>query len=49
MSHDAADGSQLAQVMHTRITRLMWLWVLGEVWCTLLMAGAVVVFLWART
>jgi hypothetical protein len=30
------------------ITRLLWLSVLGEVWFTLLMAGAVAVLLWAR-
>jgi hypothetical protein len=34
-------------LMPTGITRLLWLWVLGEVWFTLLMAGAVVVLLWA--
>jgi hypothetical protein len=45
-SHDPLD--RITQVMHTGITRLMWLWVLGEVWFTLLMAGAVVVLLWAR-
>jgi hypothetical protein len=34
--------------MHTRLTRLWWLWVLGEVWVTRLWAGAVGVLLWAR-
>jgi hypothetical protein len=33
------------QVIHTEITRLMWLWVLGEVWFTLLMAAAVGILL----
>ena len=44
-SRDPLD--RLDQVMYAGITRLMWLWVLGEVWFTLLMAGAVATLLWA--
>lgn len=39
---------RLDRVMHTGTARVMWLWVLGEVWFTLLMAGPVVVLLWTR-
>jgi len=42
-SHPSRDC--LDPVMHTRLTRIMWLWVLGEVWYTLLMAGGAVVLL----
>jgi hypothetical protein len=38
----------LDRVTRTRLTRLWWLWVLGEAWYTLLWAGAVGVLLWAR-
>jgi hypothetical protein len=41
MSDSACD--RLMATMQTRLTRLLWLWVLGEVWCTRLVAGAVVV------
>ena len=44
----ASNYDQLVATIRTRLTRLQWLWVLGEVWFTLLMAGAVVVGLWAR-
>jgi hypothetical protein len=35
-------------MIQTRLTRLLWLWMLGEVWFTLLMTGAVVGRLWMR-
>jgi hypothetical protein len=44
----ASEHDQLMATVRTRLTRLMWLWVLGEVWFTLLMAGVVIVGLWAR-
>jgi hypothetical protein len=40
--------NRLERVTHARLTRLVWLWVLGEVWFTLLWAGAVGVLLWTR-
>ena len=43
----AGEDDQLMATVRTRLTRVKWLWVLGEVWFTLLMAG-VVVGLWAR-
>jgi hypothetical protein len=44
------DGArdQPVSVMQTRVTRLIWTWVLGEVWFTVLIAGAIIVLLWAR-
>jgi hypothetical protein len=44
----ASAHDQLMATVRTRLTRLRWLWVLGEVWFTPLMAGAVVAGLWAR-
>jgi hypothetical protein len=44
----AGAHEQLLAAICTRLTRLVWLWALGEVWFTLLMAGAVVRLLWAR-
>ena len=38
----------LMAMIHTRLTRLWWLWMLGEVWFTLLIAGAVGMRLWTR-
>ena len=35
-------------VMQTRVTRLIWTWILGEVWLTVLIVGATLVLLWAR-
>jgi hypothetical protein len=46
MSAGAHD--KLMATIRTRLTRVRWLWVLGEVWFTLLMAGVVVAGLWAR-
>jgi hypothetical protein len=46
MNADARD--QLLATTRARLTRVWWLWVLGEVWVTLLVAGAVIVRLWAR-
>jgi hypothetical protein len=34
---------RLDQVMHTGITRLMWIWSLGVAWLTILLIGAGVV------
>jgi hypothetical protein len=42
------ERDQLGAVMQTRVTRLMRTWVLGEVWRTGLIAGAVIMLLWAR-
>jgi hypothetical protein len=47
MTHHSSR-EPLDRVMHTRLTRLWWLWVLGEAWYSLLWAGAVVVLLWTR-
>jgi len=44
----AVDLAAIRWDVDRRLTRLRWLWVLGEVWFTLLMAGAVVVLFWAR-
>jgi hypothetical protein len=45
---NAGERDRLVATMRTRLTRLLWLWVLSEVWFTLLMAGVVIVLLWAR-
>jgi hypothetical protein len=44
----AGVHDQLMATVRTRLTRVRWLLILGEVWFTLLMAGAVVVGLWAH-
>jgi len=44
----ADDLAASRRALDRRLTRLWWLWVLGEVWYTLLWAGAVGVLLWAR-
>jgi hypothetical protein len=44
----AGAHEQLLATIRTRLTHVRWLWVLGEVWFTLLMAGVVVAGLWAR-
>jgi hypothetical protein len=46
MSAGAHD--QLMATVRARLTCVRRLWVLGEVWFTLLMAGVVAVGLWAR-
>ena len=42
------DGAAIRRDVPRRLTHLWWFWVLGEVWFTLLVAGAVAVRLWAR-
>jgi hypothetical protein len=44
-----AGVHRLDQAIHTGLTRLLWLWGLGNVWLIALIAGAVVVRLWARS
>jgi hypothetical protein len=45
-NHQPRDPiDRLDRVMHTGITRLMWIWSLGIVWLTILIAG---VLLWTR-
>jgi hypothetical protein len=43
-----SEHDRLMVTIQTRLTRLLWLWMLGEVWFTLLMTGAVVGRLWMR-
>jgi hypothetical protein len=38
----------LVATIESRLTRVLWLWGLGVVWLTLLIAGAVLLLLWAR-
>jgi hypothetical protein len=45
-----SDGEydRLAATIQTRLTRIMWLWWLGEAWFTVLIVGAVLMYFWAR-
>jgi hypothetical protein len=43
-----SEHDHLVATIQTRLTRLWWLWVLGEVWFTALVAGVVVGRLWMR-
>jgi hypothetical protein len=44
----AGERDQLMATMQARLTRVLWLWALGEVWFTGLIVGAVIVLLRAR-
>jgi hypothetical protein len=43
MSDGERDG--LAATIQTRLTRIIWLWWLGQAWFTVLIVGAVLVYL----
>jgi hypothetical protein len=42
------DLGELIATMQARTRRVIWFWILGEAWLTLLRVGFVVVRLWAR-